>query len=159
MNERNKCRRAGFLILYCDPFGDSAEPRFLIATRWSGSYGFVGGVLNEGELLEFGIIRECQEEIGYDLSDKISEFEIVNSVYYEQKNMEFTTIKLKLSEKEIKKIWSSWRENGDMAEHEISGLSLMRMDEKIMSTFIENKFAGTAGEDLKMFIEQIKNTK
>lgn len=157
MNENNERRRAAFLILYCDPFGDSPKPRFLIATRWSGSYGFIGGVLNHGESIKNGIVRECIEEIGYDLSDKIFTLKTVNSVYYEQKNMEFTTVKLKLSEKEIKKIWSSWRENGDMAEHEISGLSLMRMDENIISTFLENKFAGTAGEDLKMFIKQFGN--
>lgn len=149
-------RKAVFLIFHCDAFGDSPSFRFLIATRWSGSFGFIGGCVNEGEDLTETLVRECQEEIGYDISKEKNRLKFVNEVFYEEKNMSFVTYSLKLSEQEIKKALTGWLENGDFAEYEISGLSLIRADEKTMINFLKNNFAGTSKVDLLTFMENNK---
>ena len=69
--------------------------------------------------------------------------------------MEFHTYLLKLEEEEIKKIWNEWRLNGEYAEYEISGLSLMRTDDTIMNNFMENNFAGNSKKDLIDLIDFI----
>lgn len=149
-------RNAAFLIIYCDHFGDSKSERFLVATRWSGTYGFIGGEIKPKEEIISGLIRECIEEIGVDLTKKKNDFFKLNNSYNEKKNMEFHTYILKLEEKEIKKIWNEWRLNGEYAEYEISGLSLMRTDDAIINNFMENNFAGNSKKDLIDFINFIK---
>lgn len=67
--------------------------------------------------------------------------------------MKFYTYILKVSAEDIKKIWNEWRLNGEFAEYEISGLSLMRTDQKIMENFLKNNFAGSSKKDLIDFLK------
>ena len=149
-------RNAAFLIIYCNSFGDSKSERFLVATRWSGTYGFIGGEIKSDETIIDGLIRECIEEIGINLTENKNNFCKLNSYYNKNKNMEFHTYTLKLDEAEIKKIWSEWRLNGQHAEYEISGLSLMRTDDTIIDNFMKNNFAGNSKKDLIDFIDFLK---
>lgn len=152
-----KQRKAAFLIIYCDKFGDSDSERFLIATRWSGTYGFIGGEINQNEKVKDGLIRECIEEIGIDFKKRRDDFVKLNSHINEQKNMKFYTYILKVSSEDIKKIWNEWRLNGEFAEYEISGLSLMRTDKKIMQNFLKNNFAGSSKKDLIDFLKTLNS--
>lgn len=144
-------KKAAFIILYSDGFQEE-KCRFLMSSRWNGTYGFIGGIAENEENYTECLQREVKEEIGFNILKYKSDIKLLNESYSEKKQMTIKTFLLKVNKEEIKKIMSTWFVNGSNAEYEIQGLCAINGNSKTINTFLENKFAGTTKEDLLLFL-------
>ena len=146
--------KAGFILMYCEGFS-TEKLRVLMSSRWNGGYGFIGGVAKDGETSFDAVIREVEEEVGYDLTpykDSIKPFISTTSA----KGQEIDSFILKLPQNEVRYIMGTWFEKGKHSEEEMQGLCAVVIDEKTISRFLKNNIAGTTKDELLYFLDENK---
>lgn len=152
---------AVFIIFYAkynlpNMYKEFSEKEIFVGTmnmRWDGSFGFIGGFVDEKESLRAALKREVKEEIDYELD--LSTIEMVCSHGDKEKHLHL--YKKEVSFEEIKEIMKNSINAKDFCS-EMNGLSLVHFEnygEKGFSNFLKNNFVTAAKEELILFADSI----
>jgi len=167
---------AVFLVIYVDEiapwkyFKDEIRhitcPAMIMIDRWDGRMGFPGGTVEPGEPLLEALVREIKEEIGINVKpDKVHgiashEWKIITHLYGLKVNeAEFLHIYYHILNNFSRSILLHAYEEGDASHFmsEITGIKIVPVVEhegKGINKFVENSFAGSAGEDLRIILDE-----
>ncbi|XP_013419203.1 uncharacterized protein LOC106179938 [Lingula anatina] len=163
-NEKKPYRHAAHAMIYA-PDGkilwDMYENKavILMTMRFDGYIGFPGGIMDDGETLEFWLNRELEEEIGLDLTRHsfTKEDHVLSHVIHKKKLLlHFYCKRVTLEEcLEIEKRTIDADEYG----FEVLGpirvpMFTFKDNERGLPIFLSNKFIGNAKEDLLYCIER-----
>ena len=141
----------------------------LLLNRWDGRIGFAGGLIGDtdaNETPENTIVRECKEEIGYDVKEKNIKVEYKN--VYNKQNGKLTLYfaDLKISYEEFMNVLT----NIHKAEHflyEVNGYVVFTIskkdiknykEHKVYKNFIKNNLATDVENELNFLLDKIKKT-
>ncbi|MDD3323674.1 MAG: NUDIX hydrolase [Sulfurospirillaceae bacterium] len=172
-----KKKNAVFLAIYAKEFSpwkyfkdDISSircPAVIMIDRWDGRMGFPGGTVEKGEPLLEALRREIKEEIGINVkTDKVveiasHEWEIVTHFYgLEVLEIEFMHIYYHILNSFSRSILLHAYDEGDTSHFmsETTGIKFVPIVEhggKGINKFLENSFAGSTKEDLKIFLEEV----
>mmetsp|Transcript_20753 Transcript_20753/g.29137 ORF Transcript_20753/g.29137 Transcript_20753/m.29137 type:complete len:162 (-) Transcript_20753:317-802(-) len=152
--QTQKIRQAAFCIIYSKKNSRHENaPIILMHLREDGCFGFAGGMIEENETLEEGVIREVQEEYGYDLSPFKSKLIFVSSNLYKP-DFKIHHYCLEVSEEIIHDIQSN-QHNAVHFVHETKGIVRVPTETSTaFQRFLKNQFAGDAGQVLQKFVEE-----
>lgn len=167
---------AVFLAIYVEEiapwkyFKDQAKeircPALIMIDRWDGRMGFPGGTVEPGEPLLDALVREIKEEIGINVKpDKVHgiashEWKIVTHLYgLSVTELEFLHIYYHILNNFARSILLHAYEEGDESHFmsEITGIKIVPLVEhagKGINKFVDNAFAGSAGEDLDVILKE-----
>lgn len=143
-------------------------PAVIMIDRWDGRVGFPGGTLEENEPLKDALVREIYEEIGIKVKPQMVE-EVVS---FDTQKITTHLYALKVTELEFLHIYYHMLNNfsrsilkhayeEDDKSHfmsEITGIKIVPILEhkgKGINKFLQNSFAGSGKEDLKVFLDEI----
>lgn len=156
-------------------FKDNAKdvvcPGLIMIDRWDGRMGFPGGTVQEDESLLEALVREIKEEIGLRVNTAkvhgiashewkicthlfgmdVIEIEFMHIYYHILNNFARSTLLQAYDEGDASRFLS-----------ETTGIKIVpivRHHNKGINLFITNHFAGSAGDDLKVFIEETLDIK
>lgn len=173
----NQKKDAVFLAIYSKEispwkyFKDSAKdvvcPGIIMIDRWDGRMGFPGGTVDKDETLKEALVREIKEEIGLRISIEkvhniashewklrthlfgmeVNEIEFMHIYYHILNNFARSTLLQAYDEYDASRFLS-----------ETTGIKIVpvvRHHNKGINLFVTNHFAGSAGLDLKILIEEV----
>lgn len=145
-------KKAGFVI---PKIKKDDKEYLMMQLRYDGKFGFIGGLIEEGEDVIHGIVREVKEEINYNISqyERLEEFNIM----YE-KDLEIHTYIYNMDFD----IANNILVRQDKSEHflyESFGIIFVPITDYentgYMEEFLNNNFSGTAKEELKSYLQKI----
>lgn len=154
-----------------DNVGDVPCPGVIMIDRWDGRMGFPGGTADKDESLEEALKREIKEEIGIRVRlDKIfgiasHEWKICTHLYgMEVNELEFMHIYYHILNNFARSILLHAYDEGDASRFlsETTGIKIVpivRHLNKGIENFMKNSFAGSAKEDMSIFLEEILHVK
>lgn len=177
-NPSNK-KQAVFLAIYVEAispwkyFNDDIRhlqcPAVIMIDRWDGRMGFPGGTVNPGESLMNALVREIKEEVGIRVKPEqvhpiVTHDSHLVTHFYGLKVLEaeFLHIYYHILNNFSRSILLHAYEEGDESHFmsEITGIKivpLIQHKNKGINRFMENSFAGTTREDLKILLTEILN--
>lgn len=153
--------RQAFVSFWCRDHNN--VPLVLMLARWDGSYGFPGGLVDNGETVEAGIQREIREEIGIEVK-KSSFFELyqpqlltlINDFdFHIFMGCETYNYSVELTYKEMREV----AENIPKAPHfltETYGFALVEISNPCYTEFLKHNFKATAKKELETLVEKYK---
>jgi 8-oxo-dGTP pyrophosphatase MutT (NUDIX family) len=142
-------------------------PAVIMIDRWDGRVGFPGGTVDAGETLLEALRREIKEEIGIKVRlEQVSgicsfDGKLTTHLYgLEVTEVEFMHIYYHILNGFSRSILLHAYEEGDDSHFlsEITGIKIVPILEhggKGVNLFLENKFAGSSKEDMKVFLKEV----
>ncbi len=120
--------------------------------RWDGSFGFVGGKVDEGETLKQAAIREVFEEVGSTIQAEqltlLCSHEMIDGHFHQNTHVYLC----KVTPKEM----YTTQQNSVNSEHgkiESSGFNVVHMVDEAFSNLPNLVWAGTAKEELNILLQ------
>lgn len=150
-----------------DNVKDTTCPGVIMIDRWDGRMGFPGGTVSEGEDLKQALKREIKEEIGIRVRlDKLHgiashEWKICTHFFGLMVNeLEFMHIYYHILSNFARSIILHAYDEGDASRFlsETTGIKIVpvvRYHKKGIDYFLKNAFAGSAKEDLLIFLNEV----
>ena len=126
-----------------------------VMVRWDGEMGFVGGQVDQGETLIQAAIRECSEEVNY--SPLPGQLTLVCSHHMKSKRRNFEQHTHLYACEVSPEIIYEIRKNSVSSEHarvESAGFSVVHMTNTAPQKLLNNGWAGTGAEELKLLLER-----
>lgn len=158
-------RKGAFIGIWTE---NKESYHILLTNRWDGRIGFVGGLIGDtkiNETPENTIVRECKEEIGYDIDKKDIKIEYKNTCKKPGSDLILYFADLKVSYEEFMNVLT----NIHKAEHflyEVNGYVIFTIskkdiknyeEHKVYKNFIKNNLATDVENELNFLLDKIKN--
>lgn len=161
--ERSNVKDNVFLWVYakdCQPYlnypyvpdKEAKIPMVFAILRWDGTFGAIGGEVDEGETLVEALIREVKEEANYELTTDMN-FKPLCSFKNDENGNHYHSYALDINSLDS---LLAIREQATTAEHsiaEVCGYNIVQMAN--FSKFMDNQFSGTSKFELEKLMEMM----
>ena len=120
-----------------------------VVMRWDGSFGFVGGKVDQGETLLDAVIRETMEEVGTAITEEQLTLMCTHEMEDGNSHQNTHLYLCELTPEELYKV----RTNADTSEHgrvEASAFNVVHMVEDSFTNLRQVPWAGTGREELEI---------
>lgn len=147
-------KNCAFLLIYSSDGYFKEKCRIMISFRHNATFGFAGGLMEEGETPLEAAIRECWEETNYSPTDEeISKIQPLSELKTEQGNTIYS-FSLELPKEKLSQIIEGSRQAKD-SKYETSGFNDYMLYDESLENLVKFPFSGTAKKELKLLLKKI----